>query len=128
MFYELFAYRRPFEGVNYGALMRNILTQELKPVSEFAPGIPPDVTAVMGRMLRKDVGQRFQSMEEAVSELEPIWRQLQQAEISGLIARERVMRFAKSTPQTRRRKAFWRGSTPKLAGARRFHGSRRASK
>jgi hypothetical protein len=86
MFYELIAYRPPFEGHNYGALMMNILTQDLPPLAEADPTIPLDVAAVVDRMLRKDVKERFQSMEEVLIELEPCWKRLQQAEVSGLVA------------------------------------------
>ncbi len=66
--------------------MMNILTQDLPPLAEADPTIPLDVGAVVDRMLRKDVKERFQSMEEVLIELEPCWKRLQQAEVSGLVA------------------------------------------
>jgi serine/threonine protein kinase len=86
LFYELLAYQRPFNGDNQAALMMNILTLDMPSLSEMAPGAPPDVALVVSRMLQKEVGARFQSMEEVLIELEPIWRRLQQAEVSGLVA------------------------------------------
>jgi len=86
MFYELLAYQRPFNGENHVALMMNIHSQPPPPILEVAAGTPPDVAEVMGRMLRKDVDERFQSMEEVLIELEPIWKRLQQAEVSVLVA------------------------------------------
>src|ERR1700739_805439 len=86
LFYELLAYQRPFNGDNQAALMMNILTQDMPSLSEIAPGTPPDVALVVSRMLQREVGTRFQSMEEVLIELEPIWRRLQQAEVSGLVA------------------------------------------
>ncbi|MBZ5699304.1 MAG: protein kinase [Acidobacteriia bacterium] len=91
LFYELLAYRRPFDGENYGALMLNVMTQPIPPLSETAPGTPPDVAAVLDRMLRKDIDERFQSMEEVLIELEPVWRNLQRSEVSDLLAASREM-------------------------------------
>src|SRR5580704_13969171 len=85
MLYELLAYQRPFNGDNQAALMMNILTQEMPPLSETAPGTPEDVSLLVARMLQKDTGGRFQSMEEVLIELEPVWRRLQQSEVSSLI-------------------------------------------
>jgi eukaryotic-like serine/threonine-protein kinase len=85
MLYELLAYQRPFNGDNQAALMMNILTQEMPPLSETAPGTPEDVSLLLARMLQKDIGGRFQSMEEVLIELEPVWRRLQQSEVSSLI-------------------------------------------
>jgi serine/threonine protein kinase len=93
LFYELLAYRRPFEGDNYGALMKSIITQEMPPLSETAPGTPSDVAAVIDRMLQKEIDQRFQSMEDALLELEPVWKRLQHDEVSELLTatRERLL-------------------------------------
>jgi serine/threonine-protein kinase len=86
MFYELLAYRRPFEGDNAAALMSNIILEKPRSIAEAAPGTPADVQAVLERMLAKEAEARYQSMEEVLLELEPIWRRLQQAEVSDLLA------------------------------------------
>src|SRR6266571_5374746 len=85
MFYELLAYRRPFEGDNAAALMSNIILEKPRSISEASPGTPEDVRAVVERMLAKEADARYQSMEEVLLELEPVWRRLQQAEVSTLL-------------------------------------------
>src|SRR5713226_8204311 len=85
MFYELLAYRRPFEGDNAAALMSNIILEKPRSIAEAAPGTPADVQGVLERMLAKEAEARYQSMEEVLLELEPIWRRLQQAEVSDLL-------------------------------------------
>jgi eukaryotic-like serine/threonine-protein kinase len=85
MFYELLAYRRPFEGDNAAALMSNIILEKPRSLAEAAPDTPTDVNAVVDRMLAKDAEARYQSMEEVLMELEPIWRRLQQADVSNLL-------------------------------------------
>jgi len=86
MFYELLAFRRPFEGDNAAALMSNIILEKPISLTEAARGTPSDVQAVVERMLAKDAEARYQNMEEVLLELEPIWRRLQQAEVSDLLA------------------------------------------
>jgi len=85
MFYELLVYKRPFVGDNQGALMWNIMMQPTPSVTDVAPDTPPDVAAVVDKMLRKEVEGRYQSMEEVLLELEPVWKRLQQIEVTSLV-------------------------------------------
>ncbi len=86
MFYELLANRRPFEGDNAAALMSNIILEKPRSLAEAARGTPSEVQAVVERMLAKEAEARYQNMDEVLLELEPIWRRLQQAEVSDLLA------------------------------------------
>ena len=85
MFYELLAYRRPFRGENAAALMSNVVLEEPRPISEAAPGTPEDIERILGRMLAKSAEERYQSMEELLMDLEPVWKRLLQADISILL-------------------------------------------
>ena len=85
MFYELLAYRRPFEGDNAAALMSSIILEKPRSLSEAAPTTPPDVQAVVDRMLAKEIESRYQTMEEVLLELEPIWQRLRQLDVSELL-------------------------------------------
>lgn len=86
MFYELLAYRRPFEGDNAAALMSNIILEKPRSLDDAAPGTPADVQAVVDRMLAKEADARYQTMEEVLIELEPIWQKLRQLDVSKLLA------------------------------------------
>jgi serine/threonine protein kinase len=85
MFYELLAYRRPFRGENAAALMSNVVLEEPRPISEAAPGTPEDIERILGRMLAKSAEERYQSMDEVLMDLEPVWKRLLQADISILL-------------------------------------------
>jgi eukaryotic-like serine/threonine-protein kinase len=85
MFYELLAYRRPFRGENAAALMSIVVLEEPRPISEAAPGTPEDVETILNRMLAKNIGERYQTMEEVLMDLEPVWKRLLQADISILL-------------------------------------------
>jgi len=86
MFYEFLALQRPFNGDNPAALMTNIQTQLIPSILEAAPGTPVDLAGLIERMLQKEPNRRFQSMDEVLIELEPIWRRLQETEVANLVA------------------------------------------
>lgn len=106
LFYELLAGRRPFEGENAATLMMNIVMQETPSLRDAAPGTPPDVVAVVERMLKKEVAERYKSMDEILIELEPVWKRLQEADVSALISQgEECLRagdFSKAQELVRR--------------------------
>jgi eukaryotic-like serine/threonine-protein kinase len=91
MLYELLAYQRPFEGSNAAALISNIIAEKHQPVTKLAPGIPGDVEAVLNRMLCKETDARYQTMEDVLMELEPVWRRLQQTDVANLVASSRKL-------------------------------------
>ena len=72
-FYELLCHRRPFEAENQATLMFKIIDAQTPPapMSELLPGCPPAVEAIVMKLLRKDIEQRFQTMEEVLIEIEP---------------------------------------------------------
>ena len=45
----------------------------------------PAVEAIVMKLLRKDIEQRFQTMEEVLIEIEPVWKNLQEESVAGLI-------------------------------------------
>jgi serine/threonine protein kinase len=83
--WELVAGERPFNGDNHAALMMKIISGEPPPLSEKDPASPADLDAVVARMMNKDIAERFQTMEEVLLELEPIWRRIQLGTVSQLI-------------------------------------------
>lgn len=83
--WELVAGERPFNGDNHAALMMKIISGEPPPLSEKDPASPADLDAVVARMINKDIAERFQTMEEVLLELEPVWRRIQLGTVSQLI-------------------------------------------
>src|SRR5271165_1030797 len=87
LFYELLCYERPFTGDNHAALMMNVVDEnvEVPSVRDRVPNCPAELDSFIGKMLRKDAEQRFQSMEEVLFDLEPLWRKLQDERVSELV-------------------------------------------
>jgi eukaryotic-like serine/threonine-protein kinase len=100
--YELLAGERPFVGDNHAAMMMKIITEKPKPLSEVVSGCPPDLDAVVARMMHKDISERFQTMEEALLELEPVWRRLQLGTVSRLIESGETLLNAQQLMQAQR--------------------------
>ena len=91
MFYELLAYRRPFKGDSAAALMSSIVLDEPPSLLKLAPNIPEPIKAIIDRMLTKEVEPRYQSMDEVLADLEPLWRNLLESDIRILL--ENSQRF-----------------------------------
>ncbi|MBI3663553.1 MAG: protein kinase [Acidobacteria bacterium] len=85
MFYELLTYVRPFAADNMAAMMFNIVSQETKPLRDLLPGAPGELEASLQKILKKETGDRYQSMEEVLLDLEPIHKRLQSDIVGELV-------------------------------------------
>ncbi len=99
MLYELLCYQGAFHGENHAALMMNIMTKEPRPLSEMMLGCPQEVEAVVARMLRKEASERYQTMEDVLLDLEPIWRRIQLETVSQLVAKSQELVNAQEFPK-----------------------------
>ena len=91
LLYELLAYKQPFSGESPAALMQSICLQEPLPLRQIAPDCPQDLESLVHRMLRKADGERFQTMEDLLLELEPICRRLQAETVAALLGQARQL-------------------------------------
>ncbi len=76
MLYEMIAGRRPFAGETRTEVVRAVLQNEPPPLSQFAPAIPLELQEVIGRALRKDREERYQSAKDLLAELQRLRREL----------------------------------------------------
>jgi TonB family protein len=90
--YEFIAYRKPFEGSNFGAIVGKVLTTEPEPLSHLCPEVPAELDNLIAKGLKKDVGERYQSLEELMVDLEPIGLNLQRSLIGDLLAEGRQLK------------------------------------
>lgn len=86
LFYELLSYHRPFQGDNPAALMMKIISHEPPPLPELVAECPAELDAVVRKMLAKEAGDRYQTMDEVLFDLDPLWKRLQQQKIHDLVA------------------------------------------
>ncbi len=74
--YELLGGQRPFGGDSYSTVLRAVLTQEPRELTEFNPLVPEDVAQIVRGMLQKDVGKRYATIAQVRQELENVIEQL----------------------------------------------------
>lgn len=91
LLYELLCYERPFGGENPASLMHGICQQEYRPLRELAPDCPAEMEVIIAKLLRKSPQDRYQSMEDVLLELDPVYKELQSRSISDLINRSRQL-------------------------------------
>jgi TolB-like protein len=70
--YEMLAGRTPFEGETATDVIAAIFDRDPQPLKDRAPIVPPALQSVVGKSLRKDPAERYQTAEEMLSELRAI--------------------------------------------------------
>jgi eukaryotic-like serine/threonine-protein kinase len=89
-FYELICYQRPFTGDGYD-IIRAIMEDEFPSVSSIVPDCTSEVESIIQRMLRKQSADRYQSMEDVLLDLEPVWNRLRSSAAVVLAERAREL-------------------------------------
>jgi serine/threonine protein kinase len=84
--YELLAYKRPFTGDSEAELMFHIIYEKPEELLGLSPECTEELVPIVNRMLEKKSEDRYQSMEDLLHAIEPIWKAAQQATVSGLLA------------------------------------------
>jgi len=72
VFYEMLSGVLPFVGANSYAVLHAILHDEVKPILDYRPELPPAVHTVMLRALAKSRTDRYQSADEFMQDLEQL--------------------------------------------------------
>ncbi len=89
LLYELFCSQKPFLGQTPASLMHSICEDEPGPLSKFLPQCPRELEVIIAKTLRKSAGERFQSMEDLLLELEPLCARLQAQSVAELVDHSR---------------------------------------
>ena len=100
--YELFAGLKPFDGDNHAALLMSILTDEPRSLAKIAPDCPEELRVIVEKMLRKKAEERYQSFEELLQEIEPIWRRHQREWVDFLLAQSKDLVRKGELPEARK--------------------------
>jgi serine/threonine protein kinase len=72
MLYELAAGRGPFTGQSTSDVLASILEREPDPLVRFEPAAPSELQRIVGKALRKEPGQRYQTMSDLALDLEAL--------------------------------------------------------
>jgi len=77
--YEMLTGKRAFEGTSGISTLSAILRDDVKPIYEIAPDVPPLLEQIVLRCLQKDPNARWQSMQQVQGALSTLQRQLDPA-------------------------------------------------
>ncbi|HEY5036724.1 MAG TPA: serine/threonine-protein kinase, partial [Chthoniobacterales bacterium] len=86
--YEIATGHRLFAGKTEGATYDRILHQEVPPMQQFVPGLPPELDQVIRRAVEKDRANRYQTAGEFRADL----KRLAEGESTEAASRERAKR------------------------------------
>jgi serine/threonine-protein kinase len=81
--YEMLTGRRAFEGESSLSTMSAILRDEVRPMTEVAPDVPPELETVIQRCLRKLPDHRWQTMREVQGALSILKRDADSGSLYG---------------------------------------------
>ncbi len=84
--YELLAYRRPYTGDSEAELMFHIIYEKPEDLLSLSPECTEELAPIVSKMLEKKSEDRYQSMDDVLHAIEPIWKAAQQNTVSGLLA------------------------------------------
>jgi eukaryotic-like serine/threonine-protein kinase len=74
--YEMVAGRSPFAGSSSSDVLAAILDREPAPLARFASDVPGELQRIVGKTLRKERGQRYQSVNDMLLDLDDLRREL----------------------------------------------------
>ena len=77
MLYEMVAGRAPFAGATTSEIIAAILRDEPPLLSRAAPKTPPELERMVGKALRKNREERYQTVSELLADLKGLKRQLE---------------------------------------------------
>ena len=68
--YQMFAGELPFKGDFENAVVYFILNVDPPPIQELHPAVPDEITRIVDRAMKKDIKERYQSMDDILADLE----------------------------------------------------------
>jgi TonB family protein len=99
--YELLACRKPFAGDHHASLLMSILQDDPPPLQSLLPECPAPVEEIVRKALRKDISERYSSMEALLLELEPVWTSERDKTAGRLVQNAREMLLAQRFSEAR---------------------------
>lgn len=87
--YELLTYQRLFREENQAAVLFSILNNEPPPLSQELRNCSPVLEALAQKALSKNDAARYQTMEELLLDLEPLWASFQRELVDELLTEGR---------------------------------------
>jgi serine/threonine protein kinase/predicted Zn-dependent protease len=77
MMYEMIAGHAPFTGATTSDVIAAILKDEVRPLTSYAPDTPPEFERIVGKALRKNRTERYQTANDLLTDLKQLQRDLE---------------------------------------------------
>jgi len=74
--YEMTTDHAPFKGTASNELVRSILKDEPRPLTEYTPNAPAELQRIVSKTLKKNVAKRYQTAEDLLVDLKTLKQQL----------------------------------------------------
>ena len=102
MLYELVASRPPFGGETRSDVMAAILERAIVPLDQVNPALPHELQRIVAKALRKDRGQRYQTITDLRLDLEALRGELQASSLITAPMTASAAQAATTPPPSRR--------------------------
>ncbi len=97
--YHALAGRPPFDGTDANAVVRARFTDSLVPLTEVRPGIDPEISAIISRMLLNEPSLRYPTYGSLLSDIRRVLERLGPEEVVAPVSKKIVLRRkGKPTP------------------------------
>src|SRR5262245_27744451 len=96
MLYEMIAGRAPFAGTTPSEVIASILRDEPPPLAKWAPDAPQEFEQIVGKALRKDRTERYQTASELGADLKELKRRIDLGTRFGVAAPQITSLFSLS--------------------------------
>jgi len=77
MLYEMLAGKQPFEGENAMDVIGSILNKEPVPIQQLLPEVPHEIRRIIGKTLKKDREERYQTAKDLLIDLKDVKQDLE---------------------------------------------------
>lgn len=98
LLYELFGNSSPFAASSPAETLRRLTQEQATPLAERAPGLPPALSRLVGRLLEKERDLRPQSAEEVQEQLEMLLRERHRETDETLLPTQEMSRVLSRLP------------------------------
>jgi len=88
--YELAACKRPYEGETATAVMAQVLSETPPPLKDLELGQPAELVRIVGKLLAKDLRERYQSARDVAIDLKSFLRSLESGKVAVADSRRSV--------------------------------------
>nr|MBA3357727.1 protein kinase [Pyrinomonadaceae bacterium] len=78
--YEIVAGKAPFDGLTQNDVIASILKTEPSPLARFSPSVPAELERIVKKTIRKDKGERYQTVKDLVLDLKNLRREIESEE------------------------------------------------